>query len=135
LLKHIRDVRGWDRSRRDTLKRIPKNGTVGSTGLINDNDSDEQFEVCRRKNIERLEARLALLRYREQVRRRELEVTGSALEDKFRDLLGLIRRGVSYPYYGDWLETQFSEAQRRIIYALLEGIIEQSPWQGVRGVW
>jgi hypothetical protein len=142
LRKHIKDVQGWDRNRRETLKRIPKHGmydpAVGyrdSTALINDDDTDEQFEICRKKNIRQLRERLALLHHREAIRRREVSVTGGDLEDKFRELLHLIRRKVSYPNYGTYLSTQFDEQRRRVIYALLEEIIEQAPWQGVRGVW
>jgi hypothetical protein len=141
LLKHVKEVQGWDRSRRETLKRIPKNGIVGSAGLINDHDTDEQFEICRQKNINQLRARLAILRRREEIRRHEVEVTGLDLEQKFGEILRLIRpkavyqRKVSFPHYASYLADQFDEPHRRVIYSLLEEIIEQAPWQGVRGVW
>jgi hypothetical protein len=138
LLKYIKDVQGWDRNRRESLKHIPKHGTVGSnttyrdsTTLLYDCIPDEEFEAVREKTIVILKKRLALLRYREEIRRHEIEVTGLRLEEKFAEVLHLVRRSGSFPRYASYLTDEFDERQRQIIYALLEEIIEQVPWQGV----
>jgi hypothetical protein len=147
LLKRIKDVQGWDRSRPETLKWIPIYKTYGADGrpnssvLFTNSLTDNQFEACRKNYIRKIEARLVLLRYREEIRRHEVEVNGLKLEETFSEILRLIRptafyQGkVSFPSYANYLADQFDEPQRRVIYALLEEVIEQVPWQGVRGVW
>lgn len=145
VIRHIERVKAWDRNRRETLRGIPKSsydsavGYRNSTVLITDGDiyTDEEFEHCRKRHIDQLEKRLALLLEREKIRRLEVEVTGQHLEEKFSKLLRLIRPSAEYQRYSiyRYLDDKFNEAQRRFIYAQLEEIIEQAPWPGVRGAW
>jgi len=138
IIKYIEDVRDWNRGCHATLKRIPKDGSfnpaVGyskSTRLMTDSFTDEQFEICREEHIRQLERRLDLFRYREEIRRHEVPVDALSLEQKFAELLHLIRRKAEYPRNASYLNAHFNEAERRVIYALLEEIIEQAPWHGI----
>jgi hypothetical protein len=138
LIKRIEDVRAWKRSRPATLKRIPKDGSfdpaVGynkSTRLITDGFTDEQFEICREEYTRQLERRLELLRHQEEIRRHEVPVDAWTLERKFAQILRLIRPKAEYPLNASYLNMHFDEATRRVIYALLEEIIEHAPWRGV----
>jgi hypothetical protein len=138
LIRHIEKVQAWDRSRRETLKKPPKDGmfdpAVGygrSNRLITDGFTQVQFEVCRTETIRQLEDRLALLRHREEIRRLDLPVDGLSLEQKFAELLHMIQPKAEYPTNASYLNANFNEAERRVIYALLEEIIEQAPWSGV----
>ncbi|MGO8846642.1 MAG: hypothetical protein ACLQFI_15160 [Methylocella sp.] len=138
LIRHIKDAQTWDRSRRETLKQIPKDGTVDlavgysrSSQLMTDKLTDEQFEIWRGETISQLERRLSLLRHREEIRRCHVPVDALTLERKFAELLHLVRRKAEYPSNASYLNTHFNEKERRIIYALLEEIIEQTPWHGM----
>jgi hypothetical protein len=138
LMKRIDEVRAWNRGYPATLKRIPKDGSfdpaVGyskSTRLITDGLTEEQFEICREEHIRQLGRRLELLRSQEEIRRHEVPVDAWSLEQKFAQLLRLIRRKAEYPHNASYLNMHFSESERRVIYALLEEIIEQAPWHGI----
>jgi hypothetical protein len=59
LIKHIQIAQAWNRSDRDTLKRIGKNGTIDlatgkSLGLSTDTLTDEQFEITGQKLFDSL---------------------------------------------------------------------------------
>ncbi len=138
LIRHIEHARAWNTSRRETLKKLPKDGmfnpAVGyskSTRLMVDSWTPEQFEICRTETIRQLENRLTKLKYREQIRRHEMPVDALSLEEKFGELLRIIRRKAEYPRNASYLAQHFNEGERRIIYALLEEIIEQAPWKGI----
>jgi hypothetical protein len=138
VIKHIEDVQAWNRSRRETLKRIPKDGmfdpAVGyskSTRLSTDSLTDQEFEIYRKEHIRQLKRRLGLLRYREEIRRHEVPVDAWSLEQKFAELLHLIRPKAECPRNASYLNRHFNETERRVIYALLEEIIEQAPWGGI----
>lgn len=148
LLLYIRQVKAWDQSKPATLKHIPdgggrvaSNGRTGprfiKTGLrMTDAYSAAQFEKVRAEYIRQLESRLALFRLRELIRRREFPVSGLDVEDKFKQLLGLMRGTrrrdrANYPHSASHISHHFNAAQRRILYALLEAIIELVPWRGV----
>jgi hypothetical protein len=100
--KRIEDVRGWNRSCHAT--RYSK-----STRL-----TDEQFEICREEHIRELERRLDLFRDREEIRRHEVPVDALSLEQKFAELLHLIRRKAEYPCNASDLNAHFNEAERRV---------------------
>jgi hypothetical protein len=72
VMRYIEEVQAWDRSRRESLKRIPKDGAfdpaVGyskSTGLITDSRTAEEFEIIRREHIRQLKLHLSVLRHRQ----------------------------------------------------------------------
>jgi hypothetical protein len=140
LLRRIKNVKAWDRHRPYTLKgMIPKDGMFNpavetyrtSKRLLTDRYTDDEFEVVRKEYIRQYEARLNLLRYREEVRRLEFPVDALQLEQQFARLLRLIRRKAAYPMNASYLNSHFNETERRVIYALLEEIMEQAPWQGI----
>ena len=138
LIRHIECAQSWDRSQPETLKRIPKDGMFdpatgygNSNRLLTDGFTDEQFEACRSETVRQLKRRLALLRRREEIRRLEVPVDGLSLEEKFAELLHIVRRGAQYPTNASFLSAHFGDADRRVIYALLEEILEQAPWEGV----
>jgi len=138
LIRYIEDVDAWDRSRRDTLKHIAKDGVFdpaigyrNSTQLITDSLTDDEFARYQKRVIRQLRRRLHLLRHREEIRRREIPVSALMLERKFAELLRLVRRSAQYPRNASHLNFHFNDGERRIIYALLEEIIEQAPWRGI----
>jgi len=127
----IEKLRAWERSRPETTpKGIPTWGRGGR--LITDNYTEERFESLRQSCIQQLESRLDLLRRRERIRRYELPVPGYCLEQKLGELLSLVlRRRAEYSRIAYFLTETFTDEQRRIIYALLEQIVEQVPWRGI----
>src|SRR5208282_109747 len=134
LIKRIEDVQLWNRGDRATLKGVTKHGmfdpAVGyrkSTRLTTDGLTDQQFEVFRAEHIGQLKHRLALLRHREEIRRHEVPVDALSLEQKFAEVLHLVRKNAKYPMNASYLADYFDEDKRRVIYALLEEIIEQAP--------
>lgn len=148
IMTYIRQVKAWDRSRPETLKHFPDDGTrvasndrsknqfVKTGRLMTEGYSVEQFEKVRAEYIRQLERRLALLREREQIRRCEFPINGLDVEDKFRQLLVCVR-GVrhhaidNYPHNASYINKNFDDRQRRILYALLEEVIESVPWRGM----
>lgn len=138
IIKRIEDVRAWNRSRPETLKGIAKDGLVDpdvgysrSTRLMTDSLTEVQFEIFREEHIRQLRRRLDLLRHRERIRRRDVPVDAGDLEQKFAELLHLVRRKANYPHNASYLGKHFNEEERRVLYALLEEIIEQAPWRGI----
>jgi hypothetical protein len=144
ILKHLQRVAAWDTSRPETLKGISDDGTViesrQRTGkryvkagrLATDALTPEQFERFRAEHVRQLEARLDLLRRREQIRRHEVPVSGLDVEDKFKQILGRlhgVRRQnlTDYPQNANEVNDNFNDSQRRVLYALLEEIIEAPP--------
>lgn len=134
LIKRMEAVQAWDRSNPATLKGIPKDGlfdpAVGygsSTRLTTDGLTNEQFEVFREDSICQIKQRLALLHHREEIRRHEVPVDALQLEEKFAQVLRLVRRRAGYPRNASYLNANFNEVERRVIYALLEEIVEQAP--------
>jgi hypothetical protein len=126
LMRRIKETQAWNRDRPETLKRIAKNWLAGRA------ITDEEFEICRQEHIRQLTHRLALLRHREEIRRCEVSVDALELEHKFGQLLRLVRRKAQYPHHASYINENFNENERRVIYALLEEIIEQVPWRGIR---
>jgi hypothetical protein len=143
-LKYLQRVAAWDTSRPETLKGISDDGTViesrQRTGkryvkagrLATDALTPEQFERFRTEHVRQLEARLDLLRRREQIRRHEIPVSGLDVEDKFKQILGRlhgVRRQnlADYPQNANEVNDNFNDSQRRVLYALLEEIIEAPP--------
>ena len=138
LVRRIADVEAWDRARPESLKHIPENGMCemkdgcrNTICLVTDSYNDGEFSRYQNRTIEQLKRRLLLFRDREGVRRHEAEVTPLMLEEKFGELLRFVRRRATYPSHATYLGLHFNETQRRIIYALLEEIIEQAPWRGL----
>src|ERR1700732_4676240 len=100
LLRQTEHVRRWDRHHPETLKgMIPKDGMFDpaietyrtSKRLVTDNYTDDEFEIVRKEYIRQYEARLNLLRHREEVRRNEFPVDALQLEEQFARLLHFIR--------------------------------------------
>jgi hypothetical protein len=134
LIKLLEDVKCWNLTNRKTLRRIPKSGTrplLPGRELITDGYSAEQFETYRQNCIDKLKRRLDLFRRREEIRRLEVPVSGLDLEYKFAELLRLVRPRADYPRIATYLAHHFDGTQRRVIYALLEEIVEQTPWRGI----
>jgi hypothetical protein len=139
VIRQIRDIEAWDRKYPETLKHVPKDGIINSASethattsrLITDTFTDEKFETCREGCIKQLRQRLVVLRHREEIRRCEIEVKPLDLEHKFAELLKLIRPKAEYPRNASYINQNFNEKERRVIYALLEGVIEQAPWPGI----
>jgi hypothetical protein len=121
------------------MKRLPKDGmidptveTYHTTGrFLTDSLTDEEFEICRNEHVRLLKRRLALLRRREEIRRYEISVTPLDLEHKFAELLRLGRPKARYPQNASHINRHFNEQERRVIYALVEGVIEQARWRGI----
>jgi hypothetical protein len=133
-MRYLDVVRGWDPNRRETLKRIPRSGmrpAPPGRELITDGYSCEEFETCRQNCIKQLKRRLELFRRREEIHRREFPVSALGLEEKFAELLRIVRPKAEYPRNATYLGSIFGEPERRVIYALLEEIIEQRPWKGL----
>jgi len=136
LTRRIEQAESWDRQQPQTLKRVPLSGIIdpaslGSRGNITDHYTNADFEVFRRAHIRQFQRRLERLRLRESIRRHEISVDGLSLEGKFGQLLRLLRPGARYPMNASYLNQEFNEHERRVIYALLEEVIEQIPWRGV----
>jgi hypothetical protein len=138
VIRHIEEVEAWDRKRPETLKRIAKDGmfdpAVGyrqSTRLITDGFNETEFTRFQKRIIRQLKRRLGLLHHREEIRRGEVPVSALMLEHKFAELLHLVRTKADYPRNASYLNRHFNQAERRILYALLEEIIEQAPWRGI----
>jgi hypothetical protein len=144
IMRYIRDVKAWNRNKPETLKHIPEDGTrVESHGrlvrtgrLLTAIYNAEQFEKVRREYIRQLEGRLALFLLREQIRRCEFPVQGLDIEEKREQLLtamrGVPRRTrANYPANASHINLHFDEAQRRVLYALLEEVIECAQWRGI----
>ena len=98
---------------------------------MTDHYNDDEFEIVRQQYIRQYRARLNLFRHREEIRRREMPVDALQLEEQFSRLLHLIRPKAKYPMNANMLGQHFDEAQRRVIYALVEEIIEKAPWNGI----
>ncbi len=97
-----------------------------------------QFENLRAEYLRQLNARLALLLSREQIRRLEVPVSGLDIEEKFQQVLALMRgvrrrEPAGYPQNASYINHHFDDKQRRVFYALLEEIIEMVRWRGV--IW
>src|SRR5260370_22057326 len=100
---YIKQVREWDRTKLDTLKRIPDDGSrvasndqsrpqfVKTGSRLTDSYNSEQFEKVRAECVHQLESRLNLLHTRELIRRREFPVSGLDVEEKLKQILGLMR--------------------------------------------
>ena len=148
ILRHIRHVKAWDRNRPETLKHIPDDGTriqsaqrsgpkfIKTGRLMTVAFSAAQFEKVRAEYLRQLERRLALFRSREEIRRLEFPVRGLEVEEKFQQLLALMRGvrrrdRVAYPQNASYINHHFDAAQRRVLYALLEEVIELVPWRGI----
>jgi hypothetical protein len=112
-------------------------GTNESTGLCTDHLTDQQFEIYRHEILQQLKQRLRRLHHREEIRRHEIPVDALTLEYKFGELCRLVRPRAEYPRNASYLNKHFNEEERRIIFALLEEIIEQHYWRGIQwsGVW
>ena len=127
IMRYVSQVKAWDINRPETLKRISK--------PYRSSTDAEQFEKVRDEYIRQLEERLVLLRQREWIRRCEFPVRGLDIEDKLKELLrvcGVPRRErTKYPQKASHINSHFNDAQRRILYALLEEVIELVPWRGV----
>lgn len=102
-----------------------------STRLVTDGLNDNEFARYQKRMILGLRRRLSELHHREEIRRQEAPVTPLMLEQKFAELLRIVRRKAQYPQNASYLNMHFNEEERRVIYALLEEIIEQAPWRGV----
>jgi hypothetical protein len=140
LLARIKKAEAWDRTRPETLAGIPKNAMFPAgrpdgplRGLETDNLSDEQFEKYRWSWIRQCKEHLNKLRSREEIRRYEFPVEGLDLEEKFRELLRLIRPKAIYPDNANCFNMHFDQKQKRILYALLEEVIEQVPPRPIFG--
>lgn len=148
VLRYIRDVKAWDRNKPETLKHIPDAGWrvelhdrskpqfIKTGRLLTTSYSAEQFEKIQREYIRQLEGRLATFRLREQIRRYEFPVQGLEIEEKFKQLLaamsGVPRRAKgNYPANASYINSRFDEIQRRVLYALLEELLECVRWRGV----
>lgn len=126
LLLYIRHVRAWNQNQPETLKRIADASRY----------TDDQLEIIRAEHLRQLEARLALFRLREQIRGLEFPVSGLDIEEKFQKVLGLMsgirrRDRVRYPQNASYISQHFDADQRRVLYALLEEVIEMVPWRGI----
>jgi hypothetical protein len=126
-LKGISDDGTLIESRQRTGNRYVKAGRLATDGL-----TPEQFERFRAEHVRQLEARLDLLRRREQIRRHEFPVSGLDVEDKLKQILGRlhgVRRQnlTDYPQNANEVNDNFNDSQRRVLYALLEEIIEAQP--------
>jgi hypothetical protein len=93
--------------------------------------NDREFARYQKRIIQQLKRRFNLLRYREEIRHRTVPVTPLMLELKFAEILRLIRPKAKYPQNASYLNRHFNEEERRVIYALLEEIIEQNHWHGI----
>lgn len=137
ITKYVQDVRAWDRKRHSTLKRISKDGMCDpadrhrANRLVTDGLPDDEFARYQKRILRQLKDRLNLLRHREEIRRCAVPISPLSLERKFAEMLHLIKPKAKYPGNANYLNKHFSEQERRIIYALLEGIIEQVPWHGI----
>jgi hypothetical protein len=136
IIRRIEIVQAWNRSRPETLKGVGKSGMIDtatgeSTGLVTDVLTDEQFEIYRTEIIIQLKRRFSLLQHREEIRRCEVPVDALSLEYKFAELLRLVRRKADYPRNASYLNKHFNETERRVIFGLLEEIIEQDSWRGI----
>jgi len=128
-MRRIKKVEAWDQRRPESLDRVPLNGMID--GHITDRYTIAEFEAFRRAHVRQFTQRLERLRLREAVRRLEVPVDGLSLEEKFAQLLRLLRPRARYPMNASYLNQEFNEHERRVIYALLEGVIEQIPWRGI----
>jgi hypothetical protein len=134
LLRRIKRAEGWNQARRETLVGIAKSGMYPAgqpdsplRGLETDPFSEEQFQKYRRSEIRQCEERLDNLRLREAIRRHQIPVEDLDLENKFRELLRLIRPKARYPDNANCFNRYFNQEQKRVLYALLEEVIEQAP--------
>jgi hypothetical protein len=144
ILKYLRHVAAWDMRKPDTLKGISDDGMRVESNqkttnrynkpgrLVTNSLTPEQFERFRAEHARQLEARLNLLRTREQIRRHEFPVSGLDIEDKLKQILGRMHRVRSqnlsdYPQNANEVNNNFGDRQRRVLYALLEEIIEAPP--------
>lgn len=129
ILQRLARARAWNPDQRESLKGIPSAGYVGVDRLITDGLTSKQFERYRENHILQLESRLDLLRRREQIRRREFPVSGLEIEQKLGQILrcmrGVRRRSVEYyRQTASEICDTFDDSQRRVLYALLEEIVE-----------
>jgi hypothetical protein len=121
--QRIEQVRRWNQNERDTL--------IGFSDSPAFNSTDEEFEINRDETIRQLHCRLKLLRRREEIRRCEIPIEPLDLENKFLQLQHLVRRKAKYLSHASYLADHFDPGQRRVLYALLEEIIESVPWRGI----
>jgi hypothetical protein len=148
ILTRLRRVWGWNPNQPATLKGIPNDGYSGIARPITAGLNPQQFERYRDEHVRQLKSRLDLLRRREQIRRLEFPVSGLEIEEKLKQILRRMR-GVrrqdadSYRHTASDIYDTFDDRQRRVLYALLEEIVEIVPerlidvnqlWSSVYGV-
>jgi hypothetical protein len=133
-LKRIKEAQGWDRNNQASLKGFPdslrylvQQPEPPRVALVPDEVNAAEFQAYQKSFVQRQRLQLNTLRRREEIRRLEIKVEPLDLEYKFAEVLHLLRPKAQYPKYASLLADQFDEAQRRLIYALLEEIIEQVP--------
>jgi hypothetical protein len=124
VIKRIENIQAWNRSSRDALvEAVPEPGSgepaIIYTGLTLDTLTEEDKEFARkvrcgdlaeiasltdaalkihkRECICQLRSHLNVLRHREAIRRYEVRVTPLKLEQKFAELLRLVRPSTQYP--------------------------------------
>ncbi len=137
--QQIKLAKGWDRSRRETLKGIPRSGTIEIDPnwrrrprvlLFSDGWDAEQFERFRKAWIAEFRLRLTDLKVREQ-HRGGRNVDGLTVEYHLRRLVGLIRRKKAGKFYC-WatpLTRKFGRKGLVELYRIVDDIIEEIPWK------
>jgi len=138
----IKTIERWDRTKPGTLKNAGALRRRYSAGPVPSLDSMSglEFEAIKSNFVSQLLASLQALRMREARRQGDMRVDGAVLEQKLKEILGLVQLRDQYDRVAErfdglsnLLNQTFSPEQCRILYGLLDDIEEQTYGQVTDG--
>jgi hypothetical protein len=124
MVKRIAELRSWDPTRPTVIQ-----GCLLKPSVV-DHYGEDEIEIIRQEYIRQGEERLSDLRMRNSMRKGEVPVDGVALRDEFARVLGAVRQKSQPSLHADYLAEVFGEEQRRVLFIVLDDIIEQILWRG-----
>jgi len=120
----LQNLEKWDFSGVNSLKGFP-----GS--LLPFIRTQEELDGFKADAKEQIESRLTYLRMREQ--KLSSRITGIDIEYELRKISRMIVPDGDDLYFGiaSWIDHNFSNKQKKLLYGLLSKIDEKLPWKGI----
>jgi len=120
----LRNLKKWDLSDPKSLEGFP----IGLLPFIRIQAELDGFKADAKKQIE---SRLAYLRMREE--KLSGKITGIDIEYELRKIAGMILPRGDDLYFGiaTYIDHNFSNKQKKLLYSLLSEIDEKLPWKGI----
>lgn len=121
-IKKLKDVEKWNFEKPETLISYPKEPTF---------QREEVFHKIKKGFNKQYNRRLDELKYNEEYLKRD--ITGHDLEFKIREVAKLCGVDGSLLFYGkaNSFNSDFNDNQRKLLYKLLQSIIENKKWKGI----